>query len=185
MPLSLWTGDDADEGSFAYATGRDGGSGTRIVTLAETRYGINTEVVQFTGTVVSDVVTEVQPVGNGGYSSGGTMATLLGADSFSNFGGYFIGYLGLPDATAAIGLGAKGLTYNGFAYSPDAVYNGTYTFWGYEYLYSLTATPGNNVGTVKTALTNAIAASPGAAGLDPALMRVVRDSDGGDVGPSF
>lgn len=185
IPLSIISGDAADEATLVYAAGRDSGSGTRITALAETGYGITQQVSQFTGTVTSGVVTALNFVGNGGYPSGGNLATLLGGQAFASQGGYIVGYVGLPDAATAVTNGAADMTYNGVSYTADNVYNGKYTFWGYEHLYSKTANPGNNVGTLRDALVTEIGNTPGAAGLDPDFMRVSRETDGANVVATF
>jgi hypothetical protein len=184
FPLSVYTGNQADQGVSIFASGRDSGSGTRVTTLAETGFGINREVAQFTGTVAGGIVTSLDFVGNSGYTSGGLLVALLAADATSQ-GGYVMGYVGLTDAASAITGGASELSYNGTAYSPTAVYEGKYTFWGYEHLFALSANPGNNVGALRTALGASLASNPGAAGLNPANMHVARETDGADVQPTF
>jgi len=60
------------------------------------------------------------------------------------YGWYAIAYLGLVDADIALGIQspialpngkAVGLSYNGVAETPDNIINGTYSFWGNEYIY--------------------------------------------------
>ncbi|MCE0521638.1 MAG: hypothetical protein LV480_01860 [Methylacidiphilales bacterium] len=89
--------------------------------------------------------------GHSGYNTGGNVASALdyietnsnsiitdGTAPGTNTGGqYFIGYVGLTDATNAIAGGAHALTYNGVSYSVAAVQNGQYTLWGYEHAYRL------------------------------------------------
>jgi hypothetical protein len=74
-----------------------------------------------------------EPLGDGGYSSGGDLSNGIANTSSGNT--FFVTYLGLGDATTAIGNGAHALTFNGVPYSQDAVQEGQYTFWGYEHLY--------------------------------------------------
>jgi hypothetical protein len=100
--------------------------------------------------------------GNGanvaGQNSGGTLSTtmtLVGSSTnidwvqtrnnhAATFGWYAIAYLGLPDADVCLGIQgpvvapagtAAKLTYNGVAESPNNISNGTYSFWGNEWLY--------------------------------------------------
>jgi hypothetical protein len=59
---------------------------------------------------------------------------------------YFIGYLGLSDASGVPTTGSHPgvyLSYNGVPYSVANILNGTYTFWSYEHMY--TCAHGNNV----------------------------------------
>ena len=93
-PVWLFTGDRSDTTTRVFATGRDGGSGTRITALAESKYGAANPVQQFvinlTGAVGSGSVTTVRQwptsgvavfdsvnAGNGGYGSGGSVRDLL------------------------------------------------------------------------------------------------------------
>jgi hypothetical protein len=100
--------------------------------------------------------------GNGanvaGQNSGGTLSTtmtLVGSSTnidwiqtknnhAATFGWYAIAYLGLPDADVCLGIQgpvvapagtAAKLTYNGVNESPNNISNGTYSFWGNEWLY--------------------------------------------------
>ena len=67
-----------------------------------------------------------------------------------------IGYLGVSDANTAAAAGGHILTYNGVAESAANIAEGTYTFWGNEYLYK--ATTGNNaeINLVDTRIVNNI-----------------------------
>lgn len=100
QPKSLWTGNAADT-SLVLAVGRDTGSGTRIICLAETKYGISNPTAHYkltsTGTSGSGSITVAQlwplndgspvvpgseiAVGNGGYSSGSTIRGFMGMAS--------------------------------------------------------------------------------------------------------
>src|SRR5579862_4374231 len=93
-----------------------------------------------------------------GQNSGGTLSTTMTfVGSSTNldpiatknnkaqtFGWYAIAYLGLPDADVCLGIQgpvvapagqAATLTYNGVAETPNNISNGTYSFWGNEWLY--------------------------------------------------
>jgi hypothetical protein len=191
--LSLFTGLAADEVTKVFATGRDPDSGTRLTTFAEAGVGVNAEVVQYQPTVSSGAVTAHVPwpetvvngitfrQGNGGYSSGGSLVTTMGATTAA-IGGFYVSYMGLSDATAAIAAGAKELTYSGVLYSLDNVKNGLYTFWCYEHLmYKSTLT-----GVKKTvADTLATQIETVDAPIKLSDMRVIRLSDGGLVTPNF
>ena len=63
---------------------------------------------------------------------------------------YIIGYLGGADAGGIpAAAGCTYLTYNGVAFSPQNIYNGSYTFWGFEHLYYRTAGTNAISGTLK------------------------------------
>lgn len=135
-----------------FALGRNPDSGTRLIAFAESGLGVNATVTQYQATTSGTAVTNhaYYPVetingieiafGNSGYSSGGTLADLLRFNSLTNLGGYYVGYLGTSDATRALSSGTAGagnavsLSWNGVDYSPEAVQEGRYTFWGYEHL---------------------------------------------------
>jgi hypothetical protein len=209
---ALFTGNSADTDPV-FCIGRDNGSGTRITVLAETKYGINNLVQQWkvttTGSAGSGSATSAQiwaigdgvgstAEGNGGYSSGSNIATILGmesstVDTFEANGTTAIdtdipvtilGYLGLSDASTAITNGATGLTYDGVAYSPTAVYEGSYTLWGYLHLYY--PSPVGSETAFRTSLVGASglgnATVLGSNGLRTVDMACARGSDGGIVG---
>ena len=148
--------------NVVYATGRNPGSGTRIVTLAESGYGIDTFVSQWQPTssgqngTVSSMVLYPQTIingvdtvqdGNSGEETGGVLRDFLtntlgtGARQNSETGSsYLITYLGVGDYNK-VKSGASGITkpavplkWNGVDFSQLAVQTGQYTFWGYEYL---------------------------------------------------
>jgi len=49
---------------------------------------------------------------------------------------YIVGYIGVSDASSIPSSNnAKVLTYNGVAYGPTDVFNGNYSFWGFEHMY--------------------------------------------------
>lgn len=145
---ALYTGDPSDTNQFIYTVGRDNRSGTRVNTLATTRYGITVPVDQFNigGFPKSDGSTLLlaeNPDPNLGYSSGGDVAKALSIDgscqqadpvNFLN-GWLAVGYLGIGDANTARNNGAVWLTFNGVAESNGAIEEGQYSFWNYEYLY--------------------------------------------------
>lgn len=191
IPLSMFTGVAGDVSTYVYTMGRDAGSGTRITTLAEVGYGIAVNVAQYKGTYNSgtDAVTALTYDANNGESSGGTVATnLKGTSTAVSVDGnaaescVLVSYLGTSDAATALSSGAKYLTYNGAAYSPEAIYNGLYTFWGYEKMYDTGGLDADQT-AFKTQLKTSIGSHLGSTGLDASLMNVSRDVDGGLVGP--
>ena len=229
QPLSLFTGNAADT-KTVYLTGRNDGSGTRVTTLAETGFGYANVMNQWkgvtSGTEPSVTVTSLQiwPTGdganvsniynndtaaNGGYSSGGSIATLLGGTSSSvttkDATGatiatgqdlVILSYLGTNDSyVAAVTNGAVPLSYNGSTLNvgsggitnPEVIRNGSYTFWGYEHLFWVDGSRTGDLDTFVTALlgTNGLdnATNLGNAGLQTSTMNVSRGDDGGLVGP--
>ena len=131
-PLSVFTGNPADT-SYIYASGRDNLSGTRVNTFGDSGFGIFTIPVQIEMNSAG-VMQQVGGLygGDFGFSSGGTLAGTLGAnttaatDLLNGGTGYsVIGYLGYNDAAKAISLGATELTYNGVPFSTAAVKEGT------------------------------------------------------------
>jgi hypothetical protein len=70
QPLSLLTGSDADASIFAFATGRNDGSGTRTSYLAESGYGIANTVQQYVrGAISGDEITQIHRVPAAGFSA--------------------------------------------------------------------------------------------------------------------
>lgn len=128
LPLSVFTGNAAHASTTVFAMGRNDESGTRITALAETGAGIFNGVQQYQANVANGVISSLTFVGNGGYNSGSLVATALGG---TYTGGTIVSYLGSSDWTNAVDGGAVELTFNGVAYSPEAVRNGSYSFWGY------------------------------------------------------
>jgi hypothetical protein len=207
IPLSNLTGSSVDRTKHIYATGRDIDSGTRLTTMAETGLGSLAVVKQYepikngalavtngTGTggdgvAVSsftiwpagsiDGVPEV--TGNGGYSSGGTIALALANHTPANT--FLVSYLGVNDAANAVSLGAHQLAFNGNTYSVSGVAEGDYTFWGYEHLYyrNNTATPTKaTADKLALQLYNTDAPLP-----HYTDMAVTRTTDGATVLPKF
>jgi len=208
LPLSMWTGDTNDATNLIYAIGRNPDSGTRNTAFLET--GIQSYVssltpavvVQYaptnatgrvtaknTGNITSQGVWPPEtidniafPLGDSGYSSGGDLATAMGQTSSFNY----VTYLGLSDASTALGLGATEIAYTGTYFSHGAVENGPYTFWSYEQLDYLPtyATTDANGYTVANLLAQTIA-NENLSGVGESLtsMNVSRAEDGQPVTP--
>ncbi len=220
--LSLLTGVAADSTNI-YLTGRNDLSGTRSTYLAEGGYGVSTPVTQWKPTVAIGVCSSLQnwPVGdganassvwngdiagNGGNSSGGTIATNLGGTTASvqlknsaggNLGApvavNFLSIIGYSDANTAVNTNlAKALSWNGVGVTPAAALSvadtakltkGAYTMWGYEHLlYSGDLSAAENQAFFDQITAN-IGANIGSAGVDISVMNVSRSDDGGLVGP--
>lgn len=198
LPLSFWTG--IPSATKVYAYGRDPGSGTRTVAFAESGVGSNATVTQYKLTTSGDTITAAIPFpvtvipnlfttteGNGGESSGGTVAAAMGKTSatVSVSGGptsqaYFVAYVGETDANTAIAAGATELTWNGVPFSLDNIKNGKYTFWSYQHV-----TYKSDIPAGKKAIADAIATNIKDVVSSPLLteMNVVRTADGGIVTP--
>lgn len=196
IPLSVFTGLNADEGVSVFATGRDPDSGTRLTAFAESGIGIGSVVLQYKPTISAGAVTGYNPypaqtingipvpIGEGGESSGGTVATNLTATTDRNVG-YSVSYLSTGDAGTAITGGAKELSYNGVTLDPSPFTNlkeGKYTFWGYEHL-MYKSSLATDKKTVASTLATQIIGTDATVKLSD--MKVQRATDGGLVSPNF
>jgi hypothetical protein len=146
--LALFTGNSNDT-TYVYVSGRDNQSGTRVNQYGNTSFGIFSAPSQLQVNTDGSMKNQGGGVvlGDFGYSSGGTLATQLGVDlgqatavdispNGTGVEKYsVIAVLGVSDALAAEALGAVPLTYNGVAYSTDAVKQGQWNSWGNEFLY--------------------------------------------------
>jgi len=208
LPLALFSGNPNDETNFVFSLGRDPDSGTRKTAFSESGIGPFSTVVQYFPTNASGAVIsrsaagpvagqELVPaetvngiffdVGNGGYSSGGDVAVAM-EQTTAAIGGYYVSYLGIPDATTALAGGAVELSWNGNFFSDTAVQQGKYTFWAFEQLCYR-----NNYGTVDangktvadllaTQIKNVDAV---VAGELISTMKVTRSVEGGLVTPTY
>lgn len=146
---SVFTGNSADSTDVVYVSGRNSGSGTRVNAFGDCGFGILSSPKQIElnpdGTMVKQSNTgnpTIDYIGDYGFSSGGTLADTMGAntatltDPISGATGYsVIAYAGVGDADRGVTAGATVLSYDGVPFSPAAVKEGTYTFWGNEYIY--------------------------------------------------
>lgn len=215
QPKSLFTGNAADT-DYVLPIGRDNGSGTRATTLAEIKYGVFTPVQQWkivtSGSAGSGTVTSAQlwPIGdgvgstsagNGGYSSGSFIRTILGmsstsgvelldengASAGSGLSITLVSCLGVSDAATAVTNGGVRLKYDGVLYdgsNPSLIYEGQYTMWGYLHLFTNGAASGDLAtfkSGVETQLDNTSVL--GSNGLRDSQMHVGRQTDGAVVGP--
>lgn len=161
--LNLLTGSQNDVNTNVYATGRDTGSGSRLIVLAETGVGVDTNIIQYeaqsynSSTTPPTITAPLEfpastvngvplPAGDGGFPSFSGLLTLLSAQSP---GSVYITYLNQYDAATAKAAGAKELTYNGVALgtlgtygagtnntgtSSQALSLGQYSFWSYVHV---------------------------------------------------
>jgi hypothetical protein len=140
--LALLTGNSLDVTNYAYISGRDDGSGTRVNTYGITGFGIKASPQQIeldtTGNMILVDTVNNSYSGDFGFSSGGTLADTLGVDTATKAdqvhtgrtGFATIAYLGRSDADRAISKGGVELAYNGVAYSANNIVEGKYAFWG-------------------------------------------------------
>ena len=204
LPLSFFTGTDTDTAKVRIV-GRNGDSGTRLTAYEESGYGALTNPQQFApqgavqgpgdgtgesaggGPIASFTKWQAEtingisfPIGAGGFSSGGLLATVMGRTSTA---GPIIAYLGKSDAVTAVGLGATVLSYNGV--TPEApsstlfpsITEGLYSFWSYEHLYYNTQSNAATIGELLGAEIQ-IPAQAQLSGVDIISMNVNRGAEG-------
>jgi hypothetical protein len=212
VDLAQLTGNDSDQGTVL-PVGRDADSGTRFTTFAETGFnqvggavlepqqyqatqsGTSIDVslypaeTLFPGTVAATAFS----VGQGGYSSGGKLATALSISGTSGANSdnpsYLIGYAGESDATTVVNAGGKFLSFNGVVYGTTTggavsfnrtlIDEGEYTLWGYEHLYYKS---GNANASILTALASQVRTKDAAVtGELISNMAVQRGYEGGPI----
>lgn len=198
-PASILTGNAADAAKTVIATGRNNGSGTRALILAETAYGAFTPVVQYNCTFTG-TRTDAYPTGkldaislfsaNSGHSSNSGVRDLLTRSSAAftldgaSVDGFFVSYLTISDAISAVTEGARAMTYNGVAYSELATKNGSYTLWGYQQFYQGNSpTASENLFDARLRVLVPVDLIANNAGIPIPDMAVTRT--GGDGGPVF
>ena len=192
--LAMFTGVPGDDVRTVYAVGRDFDSGTRSATFAEMGISNIDPVNQYQLTISGGEITAATiwppytllglPVveGNGGYNSGGTLATAFGNPSNNDPGStddnVYVAYVGTSDSANAVAAGARALTYNGVPYSIQAIQEGSYAYWNYQYVcYRATLTGPKK--TLADALAVRIRDFDALIKLN--TMRVVRNNDGGVI----
>jgi hypothetical protein len=145
-PRALFDGNSGHTGDYVYVEGRNNQSGTRVNAYGDTGFGILTSPNQIEINN-SGVMQDLSGNGSGiyegdyGFSSGGTLAATMGANTTAQTdqvnggtpGFSVIAYLGLSDAATAITDGGTALSFNGIPFSAAAVEQGQYAFWGNEY----------------------------------------------------
>lgn len=218
LPSFVFTGVSTNTRSV-YAIGRDTGSGTRITALAETKYGVNTPLQHWQITASSGAVTHLRVwptnaqvannggdtlAANGGYTSGGTLATGMSNTSRSGIqlvtaagvnsgaadkSAILMSCVGMSDAATIVTGGGKYLSYEGVSFtnitSPTdiaKVTQGQYTMWGYQHMFDNNALDADQT-AARDAIISAIPNNLGTSGIDINAMAVGRGEDGGLVGP--
>jgi hypothetical protein len=143
---AVFTGNAADTGDYVYVSGRDNQSGTRVNQFGICGFGIFTPPNQIEMDASGNMLDLDPPngtyAGDFGFSSGGTLAGTLGAnttaksDLWNGVTGYsVIAFLSRGDANTAIANGAIEISANGVAQTSAAVKEGSYAYWGNEYIY--------------------------------------------------
>ena len=211
LPLALFTNDPTDRTTLVrstwgdanlpggtngnpiqvYATGRDYGSGARIVTFIETGIGANSSVQQYRPTVVNGITTthSLYPqttingiffsAGSDGNTSNGNLATIvLPSSTLATIGGYYISYLPTLDAANAVAAGARMLSYNGVPYTPTNVSEGSYSLWAYEHILYNPAVSTNQKTVIETICDQLLNVD---ATLLISALKVSRPTDGGVI----
>lgn len=194
-PASFLTGNSADAGKAVYVTGRNSGSGTRITALAEINYPTGTDVNQFKPIYTGNTITGVTLLASSdGLSSGGNVATALNSSLNSTItltvgthtkttassNVVLVSYLAYADATTV--SNGSILSYNGTAFTVENIQNGSYTFWGYEHLFTpaagLTTDKQNVLDGLVSEIPNHFGTGTSTVGIDPSTLTVQRDGDG-------
>jgi len=222
IPLSMLTGNASSNGTV-YNVSRNDGSGTRVIHLSEIGHGqanlvkgylltgngsLNTPVlcpttadtVTYPNTAVSNDYRTDSVLGNGGYTSGGTIAGWMKLASSGNFN--IVSWVGTSDAVTALNIvsgaatGGRVLAYNGekldgvaagsYITSADKakIALGKYSAWSFENLFYVgTLATGSAKKTVYNKLVSVIPGNLGTAGVALTDMTVTRTTDGGIIAP--
>jgi hypothetical protein len=218
IPASMLTGNASSNSTTIYNVQRNDGSGTRVIHLAEIGHGpanltkgyvltgsssLNTPVLApltantttYPNTQNSNDYRSTSVLGNGGYTSGGTIATWMRLPSSGNFN--IVSWLGTPDAVTAYNSGSGGrvLAYNGEKLDGiaagaltdadrDKIRTGKYSAWSFEQLFYVgTLASGSAKKAVYDKLVANIPTNIGTAGVAISTMSVTRTTDGGTIMP--
>jgi len=191
VPLSVFTGNTADDAYDVVATGRNNDSGTRLTAFAESGFGIGSTPVQY-NISSTDGTIGAAFAATDGYASGGSVKSALqatvatGKKSPNNLPYLVVSYVGIGDSPGA----GQHLTWNGVSYSNGAIQEGAYTFWGYEHLlYRSSLTDTVTLQTIDDILAQIQAGDALASGLPyddgsgttAGTLRVGRTNDGGSI----
>ena len=215
LPLSVFTGVNADETVSVYGAGRDPDSGTRTITFSEAGLGSNAFVQQWqpaSGATYGIANLSRTPsgylanlggsaggiliaTGNNGASSGGTLAGYLKNQTCTD--GVLLGYTGVSDAVGVLDAGGVALSWNGVnlfdtptssaSLNLTNVREGKYTFWSYEQvLYNAALASAAQVTAINTIATQIHDVDAASQGqVAVSTMKVVRASDGAVITPNF
>lgn len=178
LPRSYFNGNPSDTNTLVYLVGRDITSGTRLTAEADDLLTTSPRLWAPDGSCNWTV--------SSGFTSGSGIVGVLNGSC-----GPAIGYLGISDAKN-VNSGNNVLTYNGTLpftgpiATPDftPVYQGIYSLWSYEHLFS--ASSSGNAATYRTALATEINTdlATSTTAIQVGKMRVSRDADGGPITPN-
>jgi hypothetical protein len=217
IPLSMLTGNASSNGTV-YNVQRNDGSGTRVIHLSEIGHGaanltkgylltgnttLDTPVLApaisnnstYPSTANSNDYRSTSVLGNGGYTSGGTIAGWMQKPSSGAFN--IVSWLGTPDAVTAYNSGSGGrvLAYNGEKLDGiaagaltdadrDKIRTGKYSAWSFEQLFYVgTLASGSAKKAVYDKLVANIPLNLSSAGVAISTMSVTRTTDGGTIMP--
>ena len=223
IPSSMLTGNASNNGTI-FHVGRNDGSGTRVAFLSEIGHGganpvkgyvINalTSTTSLSTPILAPLTTnstlypkyslstdfaKTNTLGNGGYSSGGTIAGWMKLPSSGNFN--IVGWLGTSDAITSVNsvngtaTGGRVLAYNGERLNGVAagawteedrnkIRLGKYSAWNFENLF-YKSTISANAKKVYDKLVATIPLNLGSAGVAVnTSFKVNRTDDGGVIAP--
>jgi len=217
LPLSMLTGNASSNGTV-YNVQRNDGSGTRVIHLAEIGHGpanltkgylltgsssldtpvlapLTANTTTNPNTAISNDYRSTSVLGNGGYTSGGTIAGWMQKPSSGAFN--IVSWLGTPDAVTAYNSGSGGrvLAYNGEKLDGiaagaltdadrDKIRTGKYSAWSFEQLFYVgTLASGSAKKAVYDKLVANIPLNLSSAGVAISTMSVTRTTDGGTIMP--
>jgi hypothetical protein len=171
MPASYLGGTSPDP---IYMIGRDSGSGTRISVERDIGF-VGSPTLWATNSAGGYVLTN-------GFSSGALERAVIKSKPDA------IGYLGRGDY-ATIALNATAISFDGVAFSPANVGNGSYSLWGYEHIVNRVGGLSANQILVRNALISAITNPAYQTGtplyndnfVSLSEMHVERGADGGTI----
>jgi hypothetical protein len=168
MELSLFTGNNADDTTTLYFTGRNKDSGTRLAAASDFIVSGSPSLYWVTNGNWAPMTANF--IANGvnygpGFNSGSTEAGTANGLSAVGANGYGLGPIGYPDARTVVGNGGQIINYNGAlpftGWSAAVSTNGTtanalptypdftpiikgqYSFWSYEHLFMRPGLSGN------------------------------------------
>jgi hypothetical protein len=191
VPLSVFTGNAADQGTDVVLVGRANTAGIRAEVEADAGFGFGQGTEnQYQPVVIGGYVTGVTNVGNAGYAAGSSVAAALaapqGGGAVDNNGKPFIlvGYVDANDlGTVTSAVPGALLQYAGVGYATSPqVGLGEYSLWAYEHLYyyGLSSTQQQLANQISGNLTGLIGAGGtfGANGINLSSMSYERVAEG-------
>ena len=201
-PLSILTGNSADENYPAIVLGRDSGSGTRLNTFLEAGFALTDAPMQYTvsptGGPITNTIT-LNALGTAGYAGGGALVTAINTPLDSTKNSAPFAYLGIADAANRAGVSFNSTTgeftdstsgsadcnvlrYNGVRFSYAAVREGAYTLWNAEYLLVLPSGLSTDQNAIATGVANQIISTTASlSGLKLSSMQAYHQNGAGSL----